>query len=61
TLSLSDLDELGRWLGGELEPAVRGAGSVSRAVGTGVKRLLIRVLDLPARRVVARSVRFEVR
>lgn len=59
TLSLSDLDELGRWLGGELEPAVRGSGSVSGAVGTGVKRLLIRVLDLPARRFVARSGRFE--
>ena len=58
TLSLSDLDELERWLGGELEPAVRGSGSVPGAVGTGVKRLLIRVLDLPARRFIARSGRF---
>lgn len=61
TLSLSDLDELERWLGGELEPAVRGDGSVTGAVGTGVKRLLIRVLDLPARRYIARSGRFTVR
>ena len=61
TLSLSDLDELERWLGGELEPVVRGGGSVTGAVGTGVKRLLIRVLDLPARRYVARSGRFAVR
>lgn len=61
TLSLSDLEELERWLGGELEPAVRGSGSVPGAVGTGVKRLLIRILDLPARRFVARSTRFDVR
>lgn len=58
TLSLSDLDELERWLRGELEPAVRGGGSVSGAVGTGVKRLLIRVLDLPTRQYTARSRRF---
>ena len=61
TLSLSDLDELERWLGGELEPAVRGGGSVTGALGTGVKRLLIRVLDLPARRFIARSGRFTLR
>lgn len=60
TLSLSDLDELERWLRGELQPAVRGAGSVTGAVGTGVKRLLIRVLDLPARRYTSRSPRFTV-
>jgi hypothetical protein len=60
TLSLSDLDELERWLRGELEPAVRGGRSVGEAVGTGVKRLLIRVLDLPARRYEARSDRFRV-
>lgn len=59
-LSLSDLDELQRWLSGELEPAVRGSGSVPGAVGTGVKRLLIRVLDLPARRYIGRSDRFRV-
>ena len=61
TLSLSDLDELERWLSGELEPAVRGGRSVGGALGTGVKRLLIRVLDLPARRFVARSGHFVAR
>ncbi len=55
TLSLSDLDELERWLRGELEPAVRGRRSVGGAVGTGLKRLLIRILGLPARRYEARS------
>lgn len=60
TLSLSDLDELERWLRGELQPAVQGSGSVTGAVGTGVKRLLIRVLDLPARHFSARSRRFTI-
>lgn len=55
TLSLSDLDELERWLRGELEPAVQGRRSVGGAVGTGLKRLLIRMLGLPARRFQARS------
>ena len=61
TLSLSDLDELEQWLRGELEPAVRGRGSVTGAVGAGLKRALIRVLDLPARRYQARSDAFRVR
>lgn len=60
TLSLSDLDELERWLRGELEPAVRGRGSVGGAVGTGLKRLLIRIIGLPARRHEARSPPFRV-
>lgn len=61
TLSLSDLDELERWLRGELEPVVRGGGSVTGAVGTGLKRVLIRVLGLPARRYEARGEAFRVR
>ena len=55
TLSLSDLDELERWLRGELQPAVRGEESLTGAVGTGLKRVLVRVLGLPARRYEARS------
>lgn len=51
TLSLSDLQELERWLQGELQPAVSGDRSVPGAVGEGAKRLLIRVLGLPARTV----------
>lgn len=61
TLSLSDLDELEQWLRGELEPAVRGRRSVPGALGSGLKRVLIRVLDLPARRYQARSAPFRVR
>jgi hypothetical protein len=60
TLSLSDLEELENWLRGELQPAVQGGGSVSGAVGRGLKRILIRVLDLPVRRFAARSAKFDV-
>ncbi|HEX6939320.1 MAG TPA: DUF4390 domain-containing protein [Longimicrobiales bacterium] len=60
TLSLSDLEELERWLKGELQPAVSGEASVPGAVGRGVKRLFIRVLGLPARRYEARSEWFDV-
>jgi hypothetical protein len=59
TLSLSDLDELEDWLKGELQPAVSGGGSLSGAIGRGLKRLLIRVLDLPVRRFLARSRKFD--
>lgn len=61
TLSLSDLEELEQWLRGQLEPAVRGSRPVTGALGSGLKRVLIRVLDLPARRYQARSDRFRVR
>jgi hypothetical protein len=60
TLSLSDLDELERWLRGELEPAVRGDRSFPGAIGRGLKRLLVRMLGLPARRWEARSELFRV-
>jgi hypothetical protein len=60
TLSLSDLEELGQWLRGDLRPAVEGRRSVVGAVGTGIRRLFIRILDLPARRYSARSEEFVV-
>lgn len=59
TLSLSDLDELERWLQGELGPAVGGDRSIAGAVVEGAKRLLIKLLGLPSRRVEARSDRFD--
>lgn len=60
TLSISDLEELERWLQGELQPAVSGQRSVPGAVGQGAKRLLLRILDLPERRYDARTGRFRV-
>jgi hypothetical protein len=60
TLSLSDLDELERWLQGELGAAVSGRRSLGGAMGEGAKRLLIRLLGLPTRRAEARSDRFRI-
>jgi hypothetical protein len=60
TLSLSDLEELERWLKGELQPAVSGDRSIPGAIGQGARRLFIRVLSLPERRLEARSDRFRV-
>jgi hypothetical protein len=60
TLSLSDLEELERWLRGELGPAVTGDRSVPGAIGEGAKRLMIRVLDLPTRSVELKTGHFRV-
>ena len=61
TLSLSDLQELERWLRGELRPAVGGQSPVSSALADGVRRLFVRVLGMPSRRFEARSPRFEIK
>ena len=50
TLSLSDLEELQRWLQGELAPAVSGDRDVEGALAKGFRRVLVRVLGLPAKR-----------
>jgi hypothetical protein len=54
TLSLSDLEELERWLQGELGPAVSGDRSIPGAIVDGAKRLVVRVLRLPTRTLSAR-------
>jgi hypothetical protein len=58
TLSLSDLDELRRWLDGELRPAVGGETDVDGAVTRGVRRLFVRALGLPTRRLRLRTEAF---
>ena len=60
TLSLTDLEELERWLQGELQPAVSGDESIGDALGAGAKRLVIRLLNLPARHLEARTPRFRI-
>ena len=60
TLSLSDLEELARWLRGDLAPAGAGEERMEGALGRGVNRLLVRVLNMPARRFRARTPTFEV-
>ena len=58
TLSLSDLEELQRWLKGDLAQVAAGEGDVEGALSKGFKRVLVRVLDLPARRFRVRSPSF---
>jgi hypothetical protein len=58
TLSVSDLDELQRWLNGELQPAVRGKRAPLSALRRGVGTLLSRVLGGEKRHYEARSVTF---
>lgn len=61
TLSLSDLEELRRWLRGEAQPAVEGRQPVGRAVERGLRRVFVRLLGLPTRRYEERSGSFTVR
>ena len=58
TLSVSDLDELQRWLNGELQPAVRGKRAPLSALRRGLGTLLSRVLGGEKRHYEARSTTF---
>ncbi len=55
TLSLTELDEVERWLRGELKPAVRGKGNPGTAVGRGVRTVMVRILGGEKRRYETRS------
>lgn len=55
TLSVSDLDELQRWLSGEFQPAVRGKRAPLSALRRGLGTLLSRVLGGETRHYEARS------
>lgn len=54
-LSVSDLDQLERWLRGELRPAVSGRNNPVDAVSSGVRTLVTRVLGGERRQYRARS------
>ena len=60
TLSDSDLDELERFLEGDLEPA-RGREGIGDALGRGATRFLLRLAGLPSLRLEARTQRFAIR
>jgi uncharacterized protein DUF4390 len=60
TLSDSDLDELERFLAGDLRGEGQGEG-IGDAVGRGATRFLLRLAGLPSLRLEARSERFAVR
>lgn len=57
-LSVSDLDELERWLRGELRPAVRGKRAPLPALQRGIGTLLSRVLGGERRTFEAKSATF---
>jgi hypothetical protein len=59
TLSLSDIDELRRWLRGEVAPAIEGRTTGGRAVERGLRRLFVRLIGLPTRRYEARTETFD--
>jgi hypothetical protein len=58
SLSVSDLDELQRWLSGELQPAVRGKRAPLSALRRGFGTLLSRLLGGETRHYESRSVKF---
>jgi hypothetical protein len=60
TLSLSDLDEVERWLRGELKPAVSGKKNPGTAIGRGVRTLVVRLLGGEKRHYEVRSGTFRL-
>ena len=58
TLNDSDLEELTRWLKGDVSPAVSGQGSVGDALARGLQRVLVRIAGLPRLTLEARSTEF---
>ena len=60
SMSLTDLDEVERWLRGELQPAVRGKGNPGTALGRGIRQVFVRLLGAERRNLQARSRTFVV-
>ena len=54
-LSLTELDEVERWLRGDLKPAVRGQKNPGTAVGRGVRTVMVRLLGGEKRKYETRS------
>jgi hypothetical protein len=59
-ISMSDLDELERWLRGELRPAVRGKRNPGTALGRGISTLATRLLGGEKRKYEQRTETFRV-
>jgi hypothetical protein len=55
TLNDTDLQELSRWLSGDVGPAVSGEGNIGEALARGAQRVLVRLAGLPRQRLEARS------
>jgi hypothetical protein len=58
TLNDTDLEELSRWLKGDVGPAVSGEGNFGDALVRGAQRVLVRIAGLPRQRLEARSPTF---
>jgi len=54
-ISVNDLDEVERWLRGELRPAARGERAPGTALGRGPGQLLVRIVGGERREVTGRS------
>jgi hypothetical protein len=59
-LSLSDLDEVDRWLHGELQPAISGARNPGTAITRGFRTLAARLLGGEKREYEARTATFRM-
>ena len=55
TLNDTDLQELSRWLAGDVGPVVSGGGNLGQALARGAQRVLVRLAGLPRQRLEARS------
>ena len=60
TLNDTDLEELSRWLRGDVGPAVSGEGNFGQALVRGAQRVLVRIAGLPRQRLEARSPTFRI-
>ena len=58
TLNDTDLEELSRWLRGDVGPAVSGEGNFGQALVRGAQHMLVRIAGLPRQRLEARSPTF---
>jgi hypothetical protein len=55
TLNNTDLEELARWLKGDVTPAVSGHESLGQALAHGAQRVLVRIAGLPSLTLEGRS------
>ncbi|HKG93909.1 MAG TPA: hypothetical protein VKA84_18515 [Gemmatimonadaceae bacterium] len=60
TLSISDLDEVERWLRGEVQPAIRLQRNPGTALASGVRRLFVRLIGGERDQFQARSGTFRL-
>ncbi|MGH7607058.1 MAG: hypothetical protein ACREME_06930 [Gemmatimonadales bacterium] len=60
TLNDTDMEELSRWLAGDVGPAVSGEGNIGEALARGAQRVLVRLAGLPRQQLEARSPRFRI-